>query len=246
MTAAQDPAAPGPARARVLYVTVRGWLEAIPLSLFLLALRIGVALVFLTSGRIKIITWEFTIRLFTEEFKLPVITPELAATLAAIVELSVPPFLVVGLAARLATLPLIAMLAVIQTLVYPDSWPDTLLWGGALVLILSRGPGAISIDHVIECALATGLPRLWLFAAGLIATAVSIALWYFAYNDKANAGLSCLFAVGPECDALTGNAPIAPWLPDHPLLVWGSLALLGLSLAWLAVRREFGALRSGA
>ena len=107
-------------RPRVWFVRARWWLNQIPTSLFLLALRIGVALVFFTSGRIKLITWDFTIRLFTEEFKLPVIPPEVGATLAAFVELTFPPFLIIGLAARLATLPLLGMLAVIQILVYPE------------------------------------------------------------------------------------------------------------------------------
>ena len=220
-------------RLRTWYVAVRSRLEAIPFSLFLLAIRIGVALVFFTSGRIKIITWDFTIRLFTEEFKLPVIPPEIAATLAVICELTFPPFIIIGLAARLATLPLLGMLAVIQTLVYPDSWPDTLLWGGSLVLILSRGPGVVSIDYLIERAIVTGSARLWALVVGLVATAASVAMWYFAFSDKAHGGLSCLFFTAADCAGLTGNAPIAPHIPYHPLLLWVSLALTVVALAWL-------------
>jgi putative oxidoreductase len=232
-------------RLRAWYVAVRAWLEAIPLSLFLLAIRIGVAMIFLNSGRLKLVTWDFTIQLFAEEFKLPVIAPETAATLAAFVELTVPPFLIIGLAARLATLPLLGMIAVIQIFVYPDSWPDTLLWGGALLLVLSRGPGAISIDHVIERAIATGSPRLAFLALGLIATAASLALWYFAYSSQAHATLACLFSIGPECAGLTGRAPIAPYLPAHPVWVWASLALTAAALVWLAVSREMVLLRGG-
>jgi len=39
---------------------------------------------------------------------------------------------------------------VIVTLVYPASWVESLLWGSVLVMILTRGPGAISLDHLIE------------------------------------------------------------------------------------------------
>jgi putative oxidoreductase len=233
-------------RLRSWYVTARAWLEAIPFSLLLLAIRIGVAMIFLNSGRLKLVTWDFTIQLFSEEFRLPVIPPDLAATLAAFVELTVPPFIIVGLAARLATLPLLAMVGVIQIFVYPESWPDTLLWGGALLLVLSRGPGVFSIDHVIERAIVTGSPRLAFLAVGLIATAASLALWFFAYSSQAHATLACLFTIGPECAGLTGRAPLAPYLPAHPLLVWLSLALTGLALARLAVTGELRLLRRGA
>jgi putative oxidoreductase len=142
--------ASGAWRLRQWYVTARTWLGMIPLSLFQLALRIGVAMVFLNSGLIKLRTWEFTIRLFAEEYKVPVLSPEVAASIAAFCEVTFSSFIIVGLAARLATLPLLGMLAVIQIFVYPDSWPDTLLWGGALIFVLSRGPGMFSLDYLIE------------------------------------------------------------------------------------------------
>jgi putative oxidoreductase len=81
---------------------------------------------------------------------LPLLPPELAARLAMMVEIGVPLFLFAGLATRLATLPLIAMTLVIVTLVYPASWVESLLWGSVLVMILTRGPGVFSLDHLIE------------------------------------------------------------------------------------------------
>jgi putative oxidoreductase len=41
------------------------------------------------------------------------------------------------------------MVAVIQIFVYPEGWPDHVLWFALLLLIFARGPGAISLDHVI-------------------------------------------------------------------------------------------------
>ena len=41
------------------------------------------------------------------------------------------------------------MTAVIQLFVYPDGWPDHILWTALLLLIVARGPGAISVDHLI-------------------------------------------------------------------------------------------------
>jgi putative oxidoreductase len=46
------------------------------------------------------------------------------------------------------------MIAVIQTFVYPNAWTDHLLWGSILVFLLTRGPGALSLDHVIAKVLA--------------------------------------------------------------------------------------------
>jgi putative oxidoreductase len=57
--------------------------------------------------------------------------------------------LVIGLASRLSALGLLCMTAVIQLFVYPDGWPDHILWAACLLLIIARGPGTISLDHLI-------------------------------------------------------------------------------------------------
>jgi len=125
-------------------------LERFPLSIIQLAMRIAVGAVFFKSGLLKVGSWEFAVQLFRDEYKVPLLDPAVAAHLAAAVELGVPPFLFVGLATRVATLPLLGMIAVIQTFVYPDAWTDHLLWGSILVFLLTRGPGAISADAVIS------------------------------------------------------------------------------------------------
>jgi putative oxidoreductase len=136
--------------ARWLLVTVRGWLERFPLSVIQLAMRIAVGAVFFNSGLLKIQSWEFAIKLFEDEYKVPLLDPTLAARLATFNELVFPLFLFVGLATRLATLPLLGMIAVIQTFVYPQAWTEHLLWASVLLLLLTRGPGALSADHLIE------------------------------------------------------------------------------------------------
>jgi putative oxidoreductase len=128
----------------------RAQVERIPLALLQLAMRIAVGAVFFNSGLLKINSWEFAIKLFEDEYKVPFIDPTWAARLAAFNELTFPVLLVLGLATRLATLPLLGMILVIQTLVYPQAWVDHLLWGSILVFLLSRGPGAISLDALIE------------------------------------------------------------------------------------------------
>jgi putative oxidoreductase len=124
-------------------------LERFPLSLLQLAMRIGVGAVFFRSGLLKIDSWQFTIQLFRDEYKVPFLDPVLAAQTAAIVELGIPPLLFIGIATRLATLPLLGMIAVIQVFVYPNAWSDHLMWASALLLVLTRGPGVFSLDHVI-------------------------------------------------------------------------------------------------
>jgi putative oxidoreductase len=127
-----------------------------PLSVLQLGLRIGIGAVFFNSGLLKIRSWEFAVKLFQDEYKVPLLDPVLAAQLAAFVELTVPVFLFLGLATRLATLPLLGMVLVIQTFVYPQAWTEHLLWASVLTFLLTRGPGALSIDHLIERHLARG------------------------------------------------------------------------------------------
>ena len=128
---------------------IRERLERFPLSIIQLAMRIAVAAVFFRSGLLKVDSWEFAVQLFRDEYKVPLLDPVVAAHLAAAVELGVPPLLFVGLATRIATLPLLGMIAVIQIFVYPNAWTDHLLWGSVLVFLLTRGPGAISVDEVV-------------------------------------------------------------------------------------------------
>jgi putative oxidoreductase len=121
-------------------------LERLPLSVILLAIRVGVGAVFFRSGLLKLNSWQFTIQLFRDEYRVPLLDPVLAAQVATIIEVGVPPLLFAGLATRLATLPLLGMIVVIQVFVYPNAWSDHLLWAAALVLVLTRGPGVFSLD----------------------------------------------------------------------------------------------------
>jgi putative oxidoreductase len=69
--------------------------------------------------------------------------------MASSFELGCSTLLVLGLATRLATLPLLGMIMTIQLFVYPQAWPEHLVWGSILVFLLTRGPGAHSIDRLI-------------------------------------------------------------------------------------------------
>jgi putative oxidoreductase len=124
-------------------------LERFPLSIIQLAMRIGVGAVFFNAGLLKYNSWEFTVLLFRDEYKVPVLAPVTAAQIAMIQELTIPVLLFVGLATRIATVPLLGMIAVIQTFVYPSAWTEHLVWGSILVFLLTRGPGVLSLDYLI-------------------------------------------------------------------------------------------------
>jgi putative oxidoreductase len=132
-------------RARALTLIAR--LERFPLSLLQLPFRVSIAAVFWNAGLTKLASWQSTVVLFRDEYRVPLLPPELAATLAATVELSCPVLLVLGVASRLATLPMLGMTFVIEAFVYPEDWIEHLTWASLLLFILTRGPGALSIDH---------------------------------------------------------------------------------------------------
>jgi len=87
--------------------------------------------------------------LFREEYRLPLIPPEWGALLAAWGEHLLPLLLLVGLGTRFAALGLLGMTAVIQFLVYPDAWPTHGVWAAVLLWLMARGPGVVSLDHLL-------------------------------------------------------------------------------------------------
>jgi putative oxidoreductase len=128
------------------------WLDRLargPLSFHQLLFRLGVASVFLKAGLVKVSSWESTVALFRDEYRVPGLTPELAAALATTFELLCPTMLIVGLATRLATLPLLGMVVTIQLFVYPSAWSEHLVWSSILLFLLTRGPGALSLDRLV-------------------------------------------------------------------------------------------------
>ena len=122
-------------------------LDRFPLSVLQLTFRIAIAAVFWSSGLTKIASWDTTIALFRNEYMVPLLPPELAAVMSATFELSCSALIVVGLATRLATLPLLGMTFVIEVFVYPEYWSMHLMWATVLLFLLTKGPGAFSLDH---------------------------------------------------------------------------------------------------
>lgn len=124
----------------------------IPDAFLLLFTRIAVGHIFWASGRTKVDGWglsDSAVALFTTEYKLPLIPPEIAATMAATMEHVLPLMLLIGLGTRLAALGLFAMTLVIQIFVYPEAWWVHAMWLAALLWLVAKGGGALSLDHPI-------------------------------------------------------------------------------------------------
>ncbi len=128
---------------------IRRALDAVSYTWLALPLRFAVATIFWNSAMTKLANWETTLSLFSDEYQLPLIPPEIAAYLAAGVEISTPILLVLGLLTRPAALVLLGMTAVIEIFVYPLAWPTHIQWAAMLWVLLCRGPGALSVDHLL-------------------------------------------------------------------------------------------------
>jgi putative oxidoreductase len=123
--------------------------ERIPYSLIALVARVAVFEVFWRSGTAKLDDWAGTLSLFADEFKVPLLPPALAAQMAAALELGGSALVLVGLATRPVVLLLLGMVAVIQIFVFPMAWPTHVQWLAFMLILLAKGAGVISIDHVI-------------------------------------------------------------------------------------------------
>ena len=125
-------------------------LDRVPYSVLILVARAATFSVFIHSGLQKLSDWNATLMLFRDEYKVPVLPPEVAAYMAASMELGLSTLILLGLLTRLSALGLLGMVAVIQIFVYPMAWPDHIQWLGFMIFIVCRGPGAFSLDALIS------------------------------------------------------------------------------------------------
>ncbi|CAN5267596.1 DoxX family protein [soil metagenome] len=125
-------------------------------SLMSLAIRLYIGWQFFKSGLTKVADWSSTLALFRDEYKVPLLPPELAAFMGAAGELTLPVLLFVGLFSRPAALGLFAvnLMAVIS---YPQLFKfecpagllDHFYWGVLLLVVFAFGPGKLSLDNWI-------------------------------------------------------------------------------------------------
>jgi putative oxidoreductase len=116
------------------------------------ALRCWVAKAFWDSGMAKFASWDTTVLLFTYEYQVPLLPPQIAAAMATAGELALPVLLVLGLAGRFAALGLF-ILNVVAVIAYPALMAEGIAmhiaWGVVLFALVLRGPGRLSFDHWI-------------------------------------------------------------------------------------------------
>jgi putative oxidoreductase len=158
-------AAPGSTipRLTTLLHRVHSAMGHLPNTLLAFIARFSIAAVFWKSGQTKIeglaidiVSGTFTLGwprlsdnavfLFKEEYQLPLLPPELGATMAALGEHILPLFILLGLATRLSALGLLGMTMVIQLFVYPDAYATHGTWAAVLLYLMAHGPGQLSID----------------------------------------------------------------------------------------------------
>ncbi|WP_338724603.1 DoxX family protein [Pseudomonas tolaasii] len=140
--------------------------EKIPYSLIAFLARFSVAAVFWKSGQTKVENFAIdlvsgtlqlgaprlapsTIPLFQSEYHVPLLSPEVAAHLSAFAEHFFPALILIGFATRFSALALIGMTLTIQLFVYPEAYPTHGTWIAILLLLVTKGPGCLSIDHLI-------------------------------------------------------------------------------------------------
>jgi putative oxidoreductase len=131
--------------ARLFFLSGQAWIEGprVPIRLGIRDLEYSVIL----PAEIKATTFQ----LFETQYANLPIAPTVAAYLFAYAAFVLPICLVVGFATRLTALGLLAMTMLLQVYVTPAMWwPEHVYWVSILLVLITVGPGAISIDALIR------------------------------------------------------------------------------------------------
>jgi putative oxidoreductase len=117
-----------------------------------LAIRLWLAQSFLVSGILKVSDWENALMLARDEYPVAWMDPVTAAYLGAGIELVCPVLLALGLATRMAALPMLVLSLVVQlNYVVLDV---NLFWAVLLAWYVVMGPGRLSLDRGLARGLA--------------------------------------------------------------------------------------------
>jgi putative oxidoreductase len=137
--------------------TTAAWLDRLQ-PLVLLGARLAVAVPFLRSGLAKAGDFDNTVFLFTEEYRVPLLSPAGAAVAGTAAELVLPVLLVLGIATRFGALALaavnaLAVYAYAHVLLEPGfeaAVGQHTLWGVLLLFVVAFGPGRVSLDAWLQ------------------------------------------------------------------------------------------------
>ncbi len=141
--------------ARLVKPIIKGLKALTPLGDFLA--RLWVAKIFFQSGLTKIASWQVTIILFSTEYQVPFLSPEVAAYIGTAAELILPILLVIGLGGRLMIL-IFFIYNIITVTSYHFLWTpqgvdgldEHICWGLILAMLMFHGPGKFSLDHLLS------------------------------------------------------------------------------------------------
>lgn len=142
----------------------------VPYALVALGLRLLMARVFFFDGQAKVTGPLLSFDLYNFNFSMIVpaqvkaeavsafltaypplvIPPVIAAYALTYAEFALPILLVLGFATRFAALGLLLVTAMQFYLMPAGLWTAQVYWAGILLVLLSRGAGALSIDHIIR------------------------------------------------------------------------------------------------
>lgn len=150
---------------------IAAFVDSFIYSLVALALRVVIARVFFLDGqtkvegpRVPVNVWDFDFTLvlpfgvnaitfsdFMSRYTSIPLPPTLSAYLVSYAEFFLPIMLVLGFGSRFAALGLLVITAMIQIYVLPEAlWTVHIYWISILMVLLSLGPGQISVDHIIR------------------------------------------------------------------------------------------------
>jgi putative oxidoreductase len=126
--------------------------------LALLAARLYIAYVFCRSGWSKLTNWQSTLDLFRDEYRVPLLPPDIAAAAGTFGELFFPALLVLGLFSRVGALGtfVVNAMAVISYsyVLFQDGFEAAIgqhvLWGTLLLGLTVFGAGRLSVDAWLE------------------------------------------------------------------------------------------------
>ena len=134
------------------YYAASHWPEYLA-PLFDVGLRLYLADVFFKSGLTKVKNWDSTLYLFSDVYHVPLLPPELAATMAASAELGLSVLLVFGLLGRFSAAGLF-ILNFVAVISYADlseaGINQHISWGILLAVLLIISRGQWSVDAWLE------------------------------------------------------------------------------------------------
>jgi len=121
-----------------------------------LFIRFWISKQFFNAGLTKIANWDTTVFLFTHEYNVPLLSPNLAAMLGTATELAMPVLLLLGLFGRVPAVVLFVF-NIVAVISYPFllteagavGLNDHFYWGVLLMVMMTYGPNKLSLDYLI-------------------------------------------------------------------------------------------------